>query len=208
MSSAEEVTKTAQTADPTETQKFCTDAKEAMVALISAVNGLPPDLDFYMAASPSVGQQIRSLRKELLQTTNSFLFFVSPGEDPFEDFEDFADRRETVIIDAADQLLEKADTCMDEVRGMPRRVGAPVVASSSTSSGPKEPSPTNKKAQRDMLDQRLRYASHIRKPQLKFEETIDNSNSRFVPKIRVKPNAKVPLTDYSKGIPIFRPFVW
>lgn len=40
---------------------------------------------------------------------------------------------------------------------------------------------------------KLLHASNIIRPQLKFEDKIDNSNRSFVPKIKEKPNALQPL---------------
>lgn len=40
---------------------------------------------------------------------------------------------------------------------------------------------------------RLLHAKNIVRPQLRFREKIDNSNTPFLPKIFVKPNARKPL---------------
>lgn len=40
---------------------------------------------------------------------------------------------------------------------------------------------------------RLLHAKNVQRPQLKFKDKVDNSNTPFVPKIFVKPNATVPL---------------
>lgn len=40
---------------------------------------------------------------------------------------------------------------------------------------------------------RLLHAKNILRPQLRFREKIDNSNTPFLPKIFVKPNARKPL---------------
>lgn len=36
---------------------------------------------------------------------------------------------------------------------------------------------------------RLLHAKNVARPQLKFKEKVDNSNTPFIPKIFVKPNA-------------------
>lgn len=40
---------------------------------------------------------------------------------------------------------------------------------------------------------RLLHAKNITRPQLKFKEKVDNSNTPFIPKIFIKPNAVKPL---------------
>ena len=40
---------------------------------------------------------------------------------------------------------------------------------------------------------RLLHAKNITRPQLKFKEKVDNSNTPFIPKIFIKPNAIKPL---------------
>ncbi len=37
------------------------------------------------------------------------------------------------------------------------------------------------------------HGSNVLRPQLKFEEKIDNTNTPFMHKLRVKPNALIPL---------------
>lgn len=54
---------------------------------------------------------------------------------------------------------------------------------------PSTKAPRNGKA----LPNNLTHAAHIMKPQLKFQEPVDNSNTPFIPKLTSKPNAKVPL---------------
>lgn len=45
---------------------------------------------------------------------------------------------------------------------------------------------------------RLLHAKNIVRPQLKFREKVDNSNTPFVPKIFIKPNAVKPLPSCKK----------
>lgn len=40
---------------------------------------------------------------------------------------------------------------------------------------------------------RLLHAKNVARPQLKFKEKVDNSNTPFIPKIFIKPNAIKPL---------------
>lgn len=74
------------------------------------------------------------------------------------------------ISDAVDSCLEKADVQMDVLSGkIKKQISVP------------EPT------------QIIKHATQLSKPQLKFKDAIDNSNSSFVPKLRSKPHAKRPL---------------
>lgn len=46
----------------------------------------------------------------------------------------------------------------------------------------------------DKLEYKLLHAQHIVRPQLRFADPVDNSNTHFIRKITVKPNAQVDLT--------------
>ena len=173
------------------------DLKNNLVKLITATNQLPKDLAFYTATSPELASEFRQYRSRLLVSTNSLLSFVQSGKKEkhvgFEDYDDFLDRMDSVMVDCADALLERADTYLDEAKGIKRHQPPP------ENSRIRELRDPKLKAPRERLDNRLKYAQHLAKPQLKFTEAIDNSNTRFVPKLRVKLHAKVPLPDY--GIP-------
>lgn len=45
---------------------------------------------------------------------------------------------------------------------------------------------------------RLLHAKNVARPQLKFKEKVDNSNTPFIPKIFIKPNAIKPLPPCKK----------
>lgn len=45
---------------------------------------------------------------------------------------------------------------------------------------------------------RLLHAKNVARPQLKFKEKVDNSNTPFIPKIFIKPNAMKPLPSCKK----------
>jgi len=90
------------------------------------------------------------------------------------------------IIDVLDVILEKVDSALDEGnRGTVATAiqqTAPVVAKWAQGS----PKGGNQKF-------KMIHAQNILRPQLKFEDKIDNSNKAFIPKIKSKPNAIKPL---------------
>ncbi|KAI8968945.1 ribonuclease H-like domain-containing protein [Mycotypha africana] len=100
----------------------------------------------------------------------------------FEDENDVVDRYGSVI-DVCDSLLEKADFCFDEMTG----------AGKSKEMKQTAPEITQIRA-KGKLDLNLLHANNIIRPQLKFKDKIDNSNSTpFMRKIKYKPHALVPL---------------
>lgn len=48
---------------------------------------------------------------------------------------------------------------------------------------------------------RLLQAKNVTRPQLKFREKVDNSNTPFTPKIIIKPNARKPLPSCKSHLP-------
>ena len=56
---------------------------------------------------------------------------------------------------------------------------------------------------------RLLHAKNVQRPQMRFKDKVDNSNTPFIPKIFVKPNATVPLPtcEYTEALLNNNPFV-
>ncbi|XP_022778236.1 exosome component 10-like [Stylophora pistillata] len=100
------------------------------------------------------------------------------------------------LVEANDMLLERVDTNLDEaaglksnktnqtVAGAPGQQGTPIVSSWNRA---KKDTPGKK-------DTNFRFlmAKNIQRPQLKFKDKIDNSNTPFIPIIKRKPNALRP----------------
>ncbi|CAO3672354.1 unnamed protein product [Umbelopsis ramanniana] len=102
----------------------------------------------------------------------------------FYDIDDVMDRY-NIAIDVVDNLLEKADVGLDELRGQRNRTEpimnqtSPVVAQVAT---------------KGKADYKMLHAQNIIRPQLRFKDTIDNSsNTPFIPKLTFKPHNKTPL---------------
>uniref|UniRef100_A0A671VEX8 Exosome complex component 10 n=1 Tax=Sparus aurata TaxID=8175 RepID=A0A671VEX8_SPAAU len=94
------------------------------------------------------------------------------------------EERFDLIVDSNDVILERVGILLDEADGV-NRSQQPVMPAGfglhSTASHP-------------MF--RLLHAKNVARPQLKFKEKVDNSNTPFIPKIFIKPNAVKPLPSY------------
>ncbi|CAI9731187.1 exosome component 10-like [Octopus vulgaris] len=96
------------------------------------------------------------------------------------------------IIDANDQLLEKIGNLLDEASGIKKQENTLVITNfkpkqTNIASWNKKQSPANTPAAPN--NYRLITGRQLVRPQTKFTDDIDNSNSSFVPRIRRKPNA-------------------
>ncbi|CAJ1085435.1 exosome component 10 [Xyrichtys novacula] len=107
------------------------------------------------------------------------------------------EERFDLVVDSNDIILERAGILLDEADGvnrsqkpvMPAGFQPPkIVVSSWNRKGPGSGSRS------EMF--RLLHAKNVARPQLKFKEKIDNSNTPFTPKIFIKPNAVKPLASY------------
>ncbi|KAI4823829.1 hypothetical protein KUCAC02_012386 [Chaenocephalus aceratus] len=107
------------------------------------------------------------------------------------------EERFDLVVDSNDVILERVGILLDEADGvnrsqqpvLPAGFQAPKIVVSSWNrkgSGSGSRSETF----------RLLHAKNIVRPQLKFREKVDNSNTPFVPKIFIKPNAVKPLPSY------------
>ncbi|CAH3037744.1 unnamed protein product [Porites lobata] len=104
------------------------------------------------------------------------------------------------LVEANDIILEGVDNSLDEaaglkkstkvtnqtVTGAPGQQGTPVVCSWNRK---KQNIPGSK----DSNNFRFLMAKNIQRPQLRFKDKIDNSNTPFIPVIKRKPNALRPL---------------
>lgn len=101
-----------------------------------------------------------------------------------------------LLVDANDAILERVGILLDEASGvvknqepiLPDGLQAPKTIVSSWNRKGGEYKKRTKSA-----TFRLLHAKNILRPQLKFKEKVDNSNTPFVPKLFIKPNAQKPL---------------
>uniref|UniRef100_H2U3V7 Exosome complex component 10 n=1 Tax=Takifugu rubripes TaxID=31033 RepID=H2U3V7_TAKRU len=102
-----------------------------------------------------------------------------------------------LVVDSNDAILERVGILLDEADGvnrtrdpiMPAGFQPPkIVVSSWNRKG------SGSGGRFEMF--RLLHAKNVARPQLKFKEKVDNSNTPFIPKIFIKPNAVKPLPSY------------
>uniref|UniRef100_A0A671VJ02 Exosome complex component 10 n=1 Tax=Sparus aurata TaxID=8175 RepID=A0A671VJ02_SPAAU len=107
------------------------------------------------------------------------------------------EERFDLIVDSNDVILERVGILLDEADGvnrsqqpvMPAGFQPPkIVVSSWNRKG------SGSGSRSEMF--RLLHAKNVARPQLKFKEKVDNSNTPFIPKIFIKPNAVKPLPSY------------
>uniref|UniRef100_A0A8C4NZH7 Exosome component 10 n=1 Tax=Dicentrarchus labrax TaxID=13489 RepID=A0A8C4NZH7_DICLA len=107
------------------------------------------------------------------------------------------EERFDLVVDSNDVILERVGILLDEADGvnrsqqpvMPAGFQPPkIVVSSWNRKG------TGSGSRSEMF--RLLHAKNVTRPQLKFKEKVDNSNTPFIPKIFIKPNATKPLPSY------------
>ncbi|AWP09508.1 putative exosome component 10 isoform 2 [Scophthalmus maximus] len=107
------------------------------------------------------------------------------------------EERFDLVVDSNDAILERAGILLDEADGvnrsqqpvMPAGFQPPKIVVSSWN---RKSSGSGSRAETF----RLLHAKNIARPQLKFREKVDNSNTPFIPKIFIKPNAVKPLPSY------------
>uniref|UniRef100_A0A9J7ZSG7 Exosome complex component 10 n=1 Tax=Cyprinus carpio carpio TaxID=630221 RepID=A0A9J7ZSG7_CYPCA len=97
-----------------------------------------------------------------------------------------------LVVDSNDAILEKVGILLDEASGV-SRTQQPVMPA-----GYQPPKIVVSSWNRRVRERRdetfhLLHAKNIQRPQLKFKEKVDNSNTPFVSKIFIKPNAVKPL---------------
>ncbi|KIY69320.1 hypothetical protein CYLTODRAFT_372907 [Cylindrobasidium torrendii FP15055 ss-10] len=151
---------------------------------------LPVDILFHKSMDAAFAQDLDEFSSKVLSLTNRLLDLSSTidssgkSKGGLREEEDVLDRFDSCVVDRVDQLLERVDTALDEYTG---RSKVPAIA---VQVAPKQTKTTGRSNQRDFV---VQHAAHLEKPQLRFKETVDNSNSIWHPRLKHKYNAKVPL---------------
>ncbi|KAI8599802.1 ribonuclease H-like domain-containing protein, partial [Dissophora ornata] len=157
----------------------------ALVKATKASNAIPAgDVSFYRTLDRSFAANMDDASTATLDLCNGLL--RQAGGFPagqLKDSDDVKDRFE-IVVDVVDNLLEKVDVAMDDMRS-PRKKGGAAIHQSA---------PIVALAKSDKLEYKYIHAHNIARPQLRFPDPVDNSSTPFVRKIKVKPNAKVDLT--------------
>ncbi|NXT89005.1 EXOSX protein, partial [Anhinga rufa] len=172
-----------------------------VVAATKASNGLPQpgdEYDFYRSF-PGFRAYCETQGDRLLHCMSKVMQYhgcrshmkdrskVTELEDKFD-----------MLVDSNDVILERVGILLDEAAGvnknqqpvLPAGLQPPQMIISSWN---RKAGESHKRTQSETF--RLLHAKNISRPQLKFREKIDNSNTPFVPKLFIKPNALKPLPE-------------
>ncbi|KFO77266.1 Exosome component 10, partial [Cuculus canorus] len=172
-----------------------------VVAATKASNGLPQpgdEYDFYrsfpgfQAYCETQGDRLLHCMSKVMQYHGCHSHLkdrskVTELEDKFD-----------MLVDSNDVILERVGILLDEAAGvnknqqpvLPAGLQPPQMIISSWN---RKAGEAHKRTQSETF--RLLHAKNISRPQLKFREKIDNSNTPFVPKLFIKPNALKPLPE-------------
>ncbi len=147
------------------------------------------DLAFHRSSNPEITPLLEKQNARLLQLAQNLVRGAATGTKvsaPRLSDADSVDDSWRGIVDVIDNLLEKADACLDEYTGVIKRLAPSQEIQSSKSVAPaRQPLPA-----RSYRDQ------NIPKPQLLFNKIpTNNETTPFKPLLRSKPHAIVPLEE-------------
>ncbi|RPA98963.1 hypothetical protein L873DRAFT_1790069 [Choiromyces venosus 120613-1] len=180
----------------------------AVVATVRTSSGLAAeDIDFHRASNSEFGPFLDGCNERILAITNRLLASATNGSDivvPKLKEADDVENNWTKIVEAIDDLLEKADTCLDEYTGAIKErnpVPSPNALAPETDciltliiGLTKVPNRPSKRP--------IQRSANIPKPQLLFDEKIDNfDTSPWKPRLTFKPHAVQP---FSESIYLFK----
>ncbi|XP_055515423.1 exosome component 10 [Leucoraja erinacea] len=179
---------------------FVKHALGTVVAATKASNGLPQfgdEFDFYRSF-PGFQSFCDAQADRLLTCMSQLMQFHNcrsniRGQNKVTELEDKFD----LLVDANDVILERVGILLDEASGvnknqqpvLPAGLQPPKTIVSSWNRRNTE----TKRSKSETF--RLFHAKNIPRPQMKFKDKIDNSNTPFVPKLFIKPNALKPLPE-------------
>ena len=190
-------------------EEYSNDLFEKITCAIKISQKIPTGVDYaYSTTLEDAKKKLESLGHNILGLIQCIIdnrVEDGPKLDTDLDDDDYSDRFES-IVQVNDNLLEKAAIIIDYIKGdMKEQLLEPVVKQKSTtpvrfpsffplffSDSFLKYNFNVKRGQR--VDYHIYSAKNILRPQLKFEEMINNdAKDPFIPKIFDKPNAMVPL---------------
>jgi exosome complex exonuclease RRP6 len=150
------------------------------------------DVGFQRTSSSEFAESLDEQSARLLSLTSSLLKAATAGSDltaPVIQDEDSVEDNWRGVVDVIDNLLEKADACLDEFTGIIKKLSPSQQAQGRETPSRQETSKT--------FPTIYDYGpSKIPKPQLQFHHAPDNTNiSSFRPLLKSKPHALVPLEE-------------
>jgi exosome complex exonuclease RRP6 len=150
------------------------------------------DLNFQRSSNADFSEKLDAQSSRLLGLTNSLLKVATSGSDlkaPDLRNEDAVEDNWRAVVDVIDELLEKADACLDEFTGIIKKL-SPSQQERSLALGKTKDAAIKFSSVYDFAP------SQIPKPQLLFERSPANTETfPFQPLLRSKPHATVPLKD-------------
>ncbi|OAQ33436.1 hypothetical protein K457DRAFT_107077 [Linnemannia elongata AG-77] len=157
---------------------------QTLVKATKAANAIPAgDVSFYKTLDRDFANNMKEASASTLDMCNGILRQAGgQSVEELKDGDDMKDRFD-IVVDVVDNMLEKVDVVMDEMKA-PRKKGGAAIAQSA---------PVVALAKSNKLEYKLIHAQNIARPQLRFPDPVDNSSTPFVRKITYKPNAKVDL---------------
>ena len=170
---------------------YQTRVTSSLVALTKTSGTLAnQDLGFHRSANPQISRSLDRQNAHLLRLTNKLLKAAtqdSTVKAPQPKSKDGIEDSWRSIVDVVDDLLEKADSSIDEYTGAIKRL-SPAVSDSMP-----HPSP-------DTRGVRSFRGRHLDKPQLLFDRKVNNHETgQFKPLLLTKPHALVPLDQILKS---------
>ncbi|KIW11118.1 hypothetical protein PV08_10418 [Exophiala spinifera] len=143
------------------------------------------DLGFHRSSSEKLSRALDRQNAHLLRLTNKLLKAATTDtsiKPPTLQSPDGIDDNWRRVVDIVDDLLEKADSALDEVSGVIKRHSPSLKEGDLPSQ--------NAKLVRD------RFSNVMQKPQVHFEKKVNNNDTKpFKPLLRSKPHAQVPLEE-------------
>jgi exosome complex exonuclease RRP6 len=147
------------------------------------------DVDFHRTSSTEFAENLDEQSSRLLSLTSSLLKVATGGTDikpPVLEDEDAIEDNWRGIVDVIDNLLEKADACLDEFTGIIKKLSPP--------QQDRIREATNRQQEKKFPTIYDYGPSKIPKPQLLFRNAPNNHDtSPFRPLLKSKPHAIVPL---------------
>ncbi|EPZ35172.1 3'-5' exonuclease domain-containing protein [Rozella allomycis CSF55] len=154
------------------------------------------DLPFHLATSPAIGERLEKSAQKILSIGRKLIAL----ESQFLDLPEYLNVENVEhVVDSYDRVIEVTDHILE-------RIDATIEVEKIKASG-KDMTPVNAKqssavsisVQNGNKSTKFIHAQNISRPQLRFKDQIDNSMTPFIPKLKNKPHALVPLPNYSNN---------
>ncbi|PWW74965.1 hypothetical protein C7212DRAFT_358767 [Tuber magnatum] len=164
----------------------------AVVATVKTSSGLAAqDVDFHRTSNSEFGPSLDDCNERILAITNRLLASATCGSDisvlELKEADD-VENNWMKIVEVIDDLLERADTCLDEYTGaIKEKNPVPFPDARAPEMVPNPSRPSRRSIQK---------SANIPKPQLLFKEKIDNfDHTPWKPRLTSKPHAVKPLSE-------------